>query len=99
MKETEMTATPPVKTGLSLPQWFPRGRPALLWMAIFAIGAGLVFGWDWLVAAGVAPLIVSVLPCLAMCAIGLCAMGGSAKSCHGEKAAPKAADPTSSSQP
>lgn len=97
MSETQVTTTPPAKTGLSPPQWFPRGRSALFWTAILAIGAGLVFGWDWLVAAGLAPLVLSVLPCLAMCALGLCAMRAGAKSCRGEKAAPKAVDPTASS--
>ena len=100
MSKTQVTATLPGKTGFSLPQWFPRGRSAALWMAILAIGAGPVFEWDWLVAAGWAPLILSALPCLAMCAIGLCAMRGNAKSWHGEKAEPKVADPkASSSQP
>jgi hypothetical protein len=91
MNETEVTAPPQMKTGASLPRWFPRGRSALLWLGIPAIGAGLVFGWDWLVAAGFAPIIVSVLPCVAMCALGLCAMRGGAKSSRDdEKAAPKA---------
>ena len=36
-------------------------------------GAGaLVLGWDWLVAAGVASIIVAAAPCLVMCALGLC---------------------------
>ncbi|WP_192359125.1 hypothetical protein [Mesorhizobium mediterraneum] len=34
--------------------------------------AGLAFNWVWLVAAGIAPLLLSVLPCVAMCALGLC---------------------------
>jgi hypothetical protein len=38
-------------------------------------GTGLAFGWDWLTAIGVAPLIVSAAPCLVMCALGLCMMG------------------------
>ena len=33
--------------------------------------AGLAFNWSWLVAAGLAPLLLSVLPCVAMCALGL----------------------------
>jgi hypothetical protein len=95
MSDTEMTATPPAKTGLSLPRWVPRGRLALFWVAILAIGAGLVFGWDWLVAAGFAPLVVSVLPCLAMCALGLCAMHGDVRSRQGGgKAADPAANPS-----
>lgn len=38
-----------------------------------AVGIGLVFDWGWLVAGGIALLILSVLPCLLMCALGLCA--------------------------
>ena len=34
--------------------------------------AGLVLGWDWLVAVGAASLIVALAPCLVMCALGLC---------------------------
>ncbi len=82
--------------GHSIPRWFPRGRSALLWLSVAAIGAGLFLGWEWMVAAGVAPIIVSVLPCAAMCAIGLCAMRGGAKSDRVEdKAGPTAkASPT-----
>jgi hypothetical protein len=43
-------------------------------VAITAVVAvtGIAFGWSWLVAAGVAPLLLSVLPCAVMCALGLC---------------------------
>jgi hypothetical protein len=37
-----------------------------------AAAAGLVLGWNWLVAVGAASLIVAVAPCLVMCALGLC---------------------------
>jgi hypothetical protein len=50
-------------------------RLGLLALAGIAIVAGLAFNWSWLVAAGVAPLIVGVLPCVAMCALGFCMMG------------------------
>jgi hypothetical protein len=50
-------------------------RLGLLAIAGIAIVAGLAFNWSWLVAAGVAPLIVGVLPCVAMCALGFCMMG------------------------
>jgi hypothetical protein len=46
-----------------------RGPVALT--AVVAV-TGIAFGWSWLVAAGVAPLLLSVLPCVAMCALGLC---------------------------
>lgn len=37
-----------------------------------AVGTGMVFNWGW-VTIGIAPLILSVLPCLVICALGLCA--------------------------
>lgn len=37
-----------------------------------AVGIGMALNWGWLVAAGIAPLIFSVLPCVVMCALGLC---------------------------
>ena len=39
---------------------------------VLAVAGGLFFGWKWLAAAGVASLLVGILPCLAMCALGLC---------------------------
>ena len=45
----------------------------LLIGAVLAGGTGaLMLGWDWLVAAGVASIILAVAPCLVMCALGLC---------------------------
>lgn len=57
---------PAAKSGWSNP------RNLLIGIAL-AGGAGvLVLGWDWLVAAGVASIIIVMAPCLAMCALGLC---------------------------
>jgi hypothetical protein len=37
------------------------------------IGLGLYFGgWGWLVTVGAAPVILSILPCLIMCGLGMC---------------------------
>ena len=58
----------------------PLGRRGLMLAAMALIGAGLFFNWGWLTAVGVAPLILSLAPCAAMCGLGLCMMGGS-KSC------------------
>ena len=38
-----------------------------------AVGSGLYFGWDSLAAPGLTMLIVSLAPCLLMCALGVCA--------------------------
>ncbi|MBI0537434.1 hypothetical protein D9599_17885 [Roseomonas sp. KE2513] len=71
-----------------LPSWL-RGRRAVM-LGVFAlVGAGLALGWPWLVAFGLAPLVLSLLPCAAMCALGLCMMGGKGgKSCHSQANAP-----------
>jgi len=53
--------------------WLTRPR-GLIVVAIAIIGAGLALGWDWVVAAGLAPLLLAVAPCAAMCALGLCVM-------------------------
>ena len=42
-------------------------------LAVAGVGAGLILGWDLLVAAGLSGLVLAVLPCVAMCALGLCA--------------------------
>jgi hypothetical protein len=42
-------------------------------LAVAAGGTGLVFGWDSLVALGLSTVVLSLLPCLAMCALGVCA--------------------------
>ena len=45
-----------------------------LLIGAMVVGGGAMFlGWDWLVAAGVASILVALAPCLAMCALGLCA--------------------------
>src|SRR5882724_2038844 len=48
------------------------GRRGLIAAGAAVIVAGLAFKWSWLVAAGIAPVLLSVLPCVAMCALGLC---------------------------
>lgn len=49
-----------------------RGRRVLLAAGAVIAGAGLAFNWSLLVVAGIAPLLLGVLPCVAMCALGLC---------------------------
>lgn len=61
------------------------GRRGLIAAAVLTVVGGVVLNWGWLAAAGIAPLILAVLPCVAMCALGLCAnkMGG--KSCSNKQ--------------
>lgn len=50
-------------------------RTALVLWTSGVIAVGLATSWSWLVAAGLSSLVLAVLPCAAMCALGLC--GGS----------------------
>jgi hypothetical protein len=68
-------------TAMALARHYLGGRRGLIALAVIALGAGLISSWGWLVAAGIAPLLLALAPCAAMCALGLCPgkMGG--KSC------------------
>lgn len=48
-------------------------RTLLIATAAAGMAAGLFLGWNSLVAAGLAPIVLALLPCAAMCALGLCA--------------------------
>ena len=62
-------------------RYYLGSRRGLLVLAGLAITAGLALNWSWLAAAGIAPILISVLPCLAMCALGLCMNRSGGKSC------------------
>lgn len=47
-------------------------RPWLIGAAVLGIPLALYGGWDWLVATGLAAILIAVAPCLVMCALGLC---------------------------
>ena len=47
-------------------------RRALILLTVAALAAGVALNWGWLVAMGVAPLLLVFAPCAAMCALGLC---------------------------
>lgn len=48
-----------------------RRTALVLWISA-AAGAAMFASWGWLVAAGLASLVLVFLPCAAMCAFGLC---------------------------
>ena len=62
-----------------------RSRLGLILTAAVVVTAGLALGWEWLAAAGALPLLLSVLPCVAMCALGLCMKGGNGQSCSSQQ--------------
>ena len=66
------------------------GRRGLIAASAAIAIAGLAFKWNWLVAAGIAPLLLGVLPCVAMCALGLCMNRMTGRTCQTENVAPKA---------
>ena len=71
--EASGTAPPSLARGwLGAARYYLGGRRGLLVLGGAVVVAGLASNWSWLVAAGVAPLLLSVLPCVAMCALGLC---------------------------
>lgn len=79
MSETHDFIPPASRAGLQA----PFGRRGLLILGFAVIAAGIAMNWGWLSAVGAAPLILSLAPCAAMCAFGLCMKGGST-SCRGK---------------
>jgi hypothetical protein len=69
------------------------GNRRVLAVSGLAVSAtGLALGWDRLTAVGIAPLIVSAIPCLIMCGLGLCMMGRNHQSCSSQPK-PEAGEP------
>lgn len=67
-------ATPARGVTRFVPAWLGGSRGMIV-AAVAIVGAGLALGWPTVVALGVAPILLSVLPCAVMCALGLCMMG------------------------
>jgi hypothetical protein len=69
-------------------RYYLGGRTGIVLAAAAVLGAGAYLNWGWLAALGLAPVIISALPCAAMCALGLCMsrMGGG--SCSAESGVP-----------
>lgn len=74
-----------------LPTWLRGSRGITLGAVALAVG-GAALGWPWLVALGVAPILLSLAPCAVMCALGLCMMGKGSKSTASQDATTQAAN-------
>ena len=53
-------------------RYYLSGRRGLIMLALAFVVAGMTLNWSALVAAGVAPVLLALAPCAAMCALGLC---------------------------
>jgi hypothetical protein len=71
---------------LSAARYYLGGRRGLVVLTAAVIVAGLAFNWSWLAAAGIAPVLLSLLPCVAMCALGLCMNRMTGRSCAADGA-------------
>lgn len=98
-----MTATNSTKTAagslardwLSAARYYLGRRRGLLILTAAVVVGGLALNWSWLVAAGIAPLLIGVLPCVAMCALGLCMHKVGGQSCAADATVRPDAKPSS----
>jgi len=70
--KTAVPTIPQTEKSRSVIPPFLTSRRGLLLATALVAGAGLSLNWNWLVAAGIAPVLIAVLPCLVMCGLGLC---------------------------
>ncbi len=79
---TDTSPVPATRPSVNAIRAFLGNRRGLLVLGGAVLVLSLALKWNWLVAAGIAPLLLALAPCLAMCALGLCMnkmMGGSNK--------------------
>lgn len=62
-------------------RYWLRGPKGIAVLVVSALVLGAALNWSWLVAAGIAPLLLTVLPCAVMCGLGLCANKMTGSSC------------------
>ena len=72
---TETTKTDEMsfaQTAAALARHYLGGRRGLILSGAVVVIAGLALSWSGLVAVGVAPILLALAPCTAMCALGFC---------------------------
>src|ERR1700730_6754636 len=90
--------SPTAENRISILREWIGDRRVLAVAGLAVAGTGLAFGWDWLTAVGIAPLIVSAAPCLIMCALGVCMMGRTHQLCS-SRPAPGVDEPPTRTDP
>ena len=70
-------------TATSVPRWrrWWSGSRRYWIAGAVTIAASLALGWKWLAAIGALPLLLVLLPCAAMCALGACMKHTDGQSC------------------
>jgi hypothetical protein len=68
----ESAGVPLGREWLQAARYYLGKRWILVALATFVVVAGLALNWSWLVATGIAPILLTALPCLVMCGAGLC---------------------------
>ena len=84
MKTTERTGPdeqPLSQDILYAVRYYLGGRTGLLVLIGAVLAAGLALNWSWLLAIGVAPLLLALAPCAIMGALGLCGARTTGQSC------------------
>jgi hypothetical protein len=85
-QSTNLLKVPPGRFSHSVVWHYPTNKWFLLTVAGMVLVAAIAITWSWLVAGGVASVVLSVLPCLVMCGLGLCMhrfLGGSSSTPDG----------------
>lgn len=82
-----ITSLPELRRPISIAH-LGRNRLVLGAVALAVIASAAAWQWSWLIAFGVAPLLLSVAPCAAMCALGLCMHRVGNRSCRSADAEP-----------
>jgi len=73
--DTTETADVPSRRGwLHSARYYFGNRWVLVVLGSLALIIGVSLNWGWLVAAGIAPVLLTLAPCAIMCGLGLCGM-------------------------
>jgi hypothetical protein len=73
--ESTNTANTSLKRDLfNAARYYLGNRWGLLVLGILVLTIGAALNWSLLVAAGIAPVLLSLAPCALMCAVGACCM-------------------------
>ena len=79
------------------PLRFLNRRTALLVAGALTLGIGAALNWHWLIAAGIGPIVLSLLPCAVMCLLGVFMQKGKGKTAPNNVA--KGGEPQTPSEP